>query len=74
MILQRSLAAFKRSCRTEKTAEMAEWLDARSQQYALLHVTLYMPVFDSKNILVLPQPAYSSDLSPCEFWLFPIFK
>jgi hypothetical protein len=27
-----------------------------------------------KNILVLLQPAYSPDVSPCDFWLFPKFK
>ncbi|GFS19596.1 collagen alpha-5(VI) chain [Elysia marginata] len=26
------------------------------------------------RIQVLPHPAYSSDLAPCDFWLFPILK
>ncbi|GFV88179.1 putative transposase [Trichonephila clavipes] len=28
----------------------------------------------SKNILVAPQPPYSPDLSPCDFFLFPKLK
>jgi hypothetical protein len=27
-----------------------------------------------KSVPMLLQPAYSSNLSPCDFWLFPIFK
>jgi histone-lysine N-methyltransferase SETMAR len=27
-----------------------------------------------EHILVLSQPAFSPDLSPCDFWLFPKFK
>ncbi|GFR84359.1 transposase [Elysia marginata] len=26
------------------------------------------------RIQVLPHPAYSPDLAPCDFWLFPILK
>ncbi|GFR63761.1 transposase [Elysia marginata] len=26
------------------------------------------------GIQVLPHPAYSPDLAPCDFWLFPILK
>ena len=34
-------------------------------------VTQYI---DEQNMKVLPHPAYSPDLAPCDFWLFPILK
>jgi hypothetical protein len=41
------------------------------------HVTLTSPsqnVFTSKGIPVVPQPSYSPDPSPCDFFLFPKLK
>ncbi len=29
---------------------------------------------ERNNIRVLPHPPYSPDLSPCNFWLFPILR
>lgn len=33
--------------------------------------TLYL---EERNVPVLPHPPYSPDLSPCDYWLFPVLK
>ena len=36
--------------------------------------TQTMEYFDGQRIKLMGHPAYSSDLSPCNFWLFPKIK
>ena len=39
------------------------------------HTSLVVRQFlTSKNITVIPHPTYSSDLAPCDFFLFPTMK
>ena len=39
------------------------------------HTLLLVRQFlSNKNIMVCPQPPYSPDLAPCDFWLFPKVK
>jgi len=39
------------------------------------HTSLLVQQFlSNKNITVCPHPAYSPDLAPCDFWLFPKVK
>ncbi len=39
------------------------------------HVSKYITKFLTKeNIMTVPHPAYSLDLAPCNFWLFPTTK
>jgi len=38
------------------------------------HGSLHQLIFGRKNIPVVPQPPYSPDLSPCDFFLFPRLK
>jgi hypothetical protein len=32
------------------------------------------PKFEQHHIFRLPHPPYSPDISPCDFWLFALFK
>ena len=39
------------------------------------HTALATKAFlDENGLKTLPHPPYSPDLSPCDFWLFPILK
>ena len=48
-------------------------LDAASRQCSLSHCHLRERIFGQKSSVV-PQPPYSPDLSPCDFFLFPKLK
>jgi len=49
-------------------------LDAASRQRPMSHGILHQWIFGRKNITVAPQPPYSPDLSPCDFFLLPRLK
>jgi len=36
-----------------------------------IYVSINKFLAEKKSILVVPQPPYSADLSPCDFFLFP---
>ena len=45
------------------------------QDNAPVHNSILVTVYLTKvGIKTLPQPTYSRDLAPCDFWLFPKFK
>jgi hypothetical protein len=70
----------------KRSLAMIEWpshgKDQRNGRMAGCSITTMCPAMSlcihlfltDKNFPGLPQPAYSPDLSPCDFWLFPIFK
>lgn len=42
---------------------------------ALAHIALLVREFLAKNAtVIMPQPPYSSDMAPCDFFLFPKLK
>ena len=49
-------------------------LDTASRQCSLSHCHLRERIFGQKSISVVPQPPYSPDLSPYDFFLFPKLK
>jgi len=49
-------------------------LDAASWQCSLSHCHLRERIFGQNRISVVPQPPYSPDLSPCDFFFFPKLK
>jgi hypothetical protein len=45
-----------------------------SWQCARSHITCCSKFLTSKNIIVIPQPSHSPDLTPSDFFLFPKMK
>ncbi|GFT28764.1 uncharacterized protein TNCV_3584921 [Trichonephila clavipes] len=52
-------------------AQVFRWFKAFSEGRELIEVNRFLA---SKNIPVAPQPPYSPDLSPCDFFHFPKLK
>ncbi|GFS21825.1 transposase [Elysia marginata] len=56
-----------------------ELRDTNGLSYGAVHTIITEHLHMKKplrelGIQVLPHPAYSPDLAPCDFWLFPILK
>ena len=66
------LREFRKRCRRKRPAlfKAGQWhfhLD-NAPVHNSIHVTDYLTKMEIKTV---PQPSYSPDLDPCDFWLFP---
>ena len=63
-----------RNCSSEETARQVagEWF--LHHDNAPNHTSLVQQFLAEKNIPVITQPPYSTDLAPSDFWLFPTLK
>ena len=53
---------------------MGNWWLAALSRHAPVHVSHLVSFLAKHQITQLTQPRYSSDLVPCDFWLFPKLK
>ncbi|GFS01717.1 mariner Mos1 transposase [Elysia marginata] len=72
----RAIASIKKDIDEDHHISVRELSDTIGLSYGTVHtiITEHLRMKKVMKLGVLPHPAYSPDLAPCDFWLFPTLK